>query len=176
MKALRTPPTSLEDLVLFADLRMDGVQFARVANDPRSCFRGVEGGLSLCYFIRSPALWVEIAPPGEASYEVALPPGSILSASGVLSHWFKPQAGGSTARAAPISLAPIPERRTQLDMLVGFIPDQVLANTNLIIRELFIPPRADDTISRRIISAFEAIEDEVCAPHPLGGIDSVIRR
>lgn len=176
MKAARTPATTPEDLVLFADVRMDGVQFCRVTNDPRRPFRGIEGRLSACYLLRSPDIWVEIAPPGEATYEVAMPAGSILSASGALPHWFKTQPGAAVDKAPAIDLAPIPQLCAHLDLLVGFLPDEVLANTNLIIRELCITPLSDETVSRRITRAFDAIEDEVRDPHPLGAIDSVVRR
>lgn len=176
MKTSRIPPTTPEDLVLIADLRMDGVRFARLANNPRSSFRGLEGSLSLCYLGRAPALWVEIAPTDEPAYEIAFPPGSILSISGDLPHWFKPGPGRPTAKAAPATLAPIPRPGGDLDLLVGFIPNEMMANTSLILREMVVAPAPDDPTWRRIVRAFDAIEDELCAPDPLGAIDAEVRR
>ncbi|MEQ8951046.1 AraC family transcriptional regulator [Parvibaculum sp.] len=160
-----------------ADVRMDGVYFFRSSADYPFNKTLDAGDFSYCFMVRRGELRLTIDFPEPRVID--LKPGAIVGVSGLAPHRFHSLPDMVATPADGFERIPITEEigpGKDVELLLGVVPSENIALTNLIIGPLYLSPETSPEFTRRIWKAAELLDEEFIGAGLEYGQAIIVRR
>jgi len=160
-----------------ADVRMDGVYFFRSSADYPFSKKLEAGDFSYCFMVRRGELRLTIDFPEPRVID--LKPGSIVGVSGLAPHRIHSIPDKDAMPVDCFERIPITEEvgaERDVELLLGVVPSENIALTNLIIGPLYLSPETSPEFTRRIWKAAELLDEEFIGAGLEYGQAIIVRR
>ncbi|MEX0838850.1 MAG: AraC family transcriptional regulator [Parvibaculum sp.] len=160
-----------------ADVRMDGVYFFRSSADYPFSKKLDAGDFSYCFMVRRGELRLTIDFPEPRVID--LKPGAIVGVSGLAPHRIHSIPDMGALPVDSFERIPITEEigpGKDVELLLGVVPSENIALTNLIIGPLYLSPETSPEFSRRIWKAAELLDEEFVGAGLEYGQAIIVRR
>lgn len=160
-----------------ADVRMDGVYFFRSWADYPVNKALDAGDFSYCFMVRRGRLRLTIDFPEPRTID--LKPGAIVGVSGLAPHRFHSLPEADALPLGSFERVPITDKigaDRDVELLLGMVPSENIALTNLIIGPLYLSRETSPECTRRIWKAAELLNEEFHGAGQEYGQSIIVRR
>lgn len=160
-----------------ADVRMDGVYFFRSSTNYPFNKKLDAGDFSYCFMVRRGELRLTIDFPEPRMID--LKPGAIVGVSGLAPHRIHSIPDMGVPLVDSFERIPITEEigpENDVELLLGVVPSEDIALTNLIVGPLYLSPETSPEFTRRIWKAAELLDEEFIGAGLEYGQTIIVRR